>query len=253
MLTLISPAKTLDYSPTEVKAQDTPAFRKNANELVDILKTKSSKELMELMSISQKLGDENFQRYQDFSNRYSEYNSKAALLAFKGDVYLGLDAESLNQDELEFAQNHLRILSGLYGVLRPLDKMQPYRLEMGTALPNQNGKNLYEFWGDQITKNLNRELSKQDNRYIINLASKEYFSAVNTKKLKAKIIDINFREYRNGKLMFLSFNAKKARGFMARYIIQNRLDKPEHLKSFNIENYYFSEELSSEDQYSFVR
>ncbi len=253
MLIVISPAKTLDYSESKIEAQDSPKFRKQSADLVSILRGKTKAQLKSMMSISDKLADLNYERYQNFSSRYTDKNSKAALLAFKGDVYLGLDAESLDQADLEYAQDHLRILSGLYGVLKPLDKMQAYRLEMGTALKNEQGKDLYAFWDDQITKALNGVLASQKEKVLINLASNEYFKAVDPKKIKGKVLNIHFKEYRDGKLKFLSFNAKKARGMMSRYIIQNRVEKAEDLKAFNVENYYFSEEHSDESNFTFIR
>ena len=253
MIVLLSPAKTLDYSDTPVEAQDVPKFRKRTFELIQILKQKTPKDLMELMHISEKLADENYQRYQKFSKNYTTYNSKAALLAFKGDVYLGLEANTLDTKDMLYAQDHIRILSGLYGVLKPLDKMQPYRLEMGTSLENAFGGNLYKFWGDDITKAINRDLGKQKSKLVVNLASNEYFNAVDRKKIKAPILDIQFKEYKNGKLMFVSFTAKKARGLMARYIVTNRIENKEDVKSFNLEDYYFDAALSKENSYTFVR
>ena len=253
MLIVISPAKTLDYSESSVEALDSPKFRKQSLELVGILKEKSVAQLKSMMSISDSLAELNHSRYQNYSSRFTYHNSKAALLAFKGDVYLGLDAESLDQKDLEYAQDHLRILSGLYGVLKPLDKMQPYRLEMGTSLKNAQGNNLYDFWDDAITKELNKALKDQKDKVLVNLASNEYFKSVKKDKLKGEILDIQFKEYRDGKLKFLSFNAKKARGLMSRYIIQNRVEHKDKLKAFNLDNYYFNEELSSESNYVFVR
>jgi len=253
MLIVISPAKTLDYSDTEIKGTESPKFRKQSAELVELLRTKSRDEIKSLMSISDKLTELNYNRYQNFAARYTDNNSKAALLAFKGDVYLGLDAETLTVEDLEYAQDHLRILSGLYGVLKPLDKMQPYRLEMGTSLENAKGKNLYDFWGGQITKAINKALSGQKEKTLVNLASNEYFNAIDPDKIKGEVLDIHFREFRNGKLKFLSFNAKKARGLMSRYIIQNKIEKKQDLKGFNLDSYYFSEEHSTGNSFTFVR
>ena len=253
MITIISPAKTLDLSATETEAVDKPKFYKEAGNLSQILKTHSAKDLMKLMSVSEKLANLNYERFQNFSSRYTDNNSKAALLTFKGDVYLGLDAASLSAKDMNFAQDHLRILSGMYGILKPLDKMQPYRLEMGTKLKNPAGKDLYEFWGDQITKALNRELGKQKTKVLVNLASKEYYQVLQEKNIKAEIIHVHFRENRDGKLKFLSFNAKKARGLMSRYIITNKVDDLEGLKAFDLENYYFEESLSDKNNYYFIR
>ncbi|MBT8232495.1 MAG: peroxide stress protein YaaA [Saprospiraceae bacterium] len=253
MLALLSPAKTLDYSPTETEAVDLPKLRKDSLELIKILKTKSAQDLMKLMHITDNLANLNFDRYQTFSSRYTDKNSKASLLAFKGDVYLGLEADTLNQKEIAYAQDHIKILSGLYGILNPLDKMQPYRLEMGTKLKNERGSNLYKFWGNKITKEINKAISKHKHSAIINLASQEYFKVIDRKSIKAPILDINFREYKNGELKFISYTAKKARGLMARYIVKEEITNLEKLKGFNYENYTFEESLSDDNQYTFVR
>ncbi|MBT8189774.1 MAG: peroxide stress protein YaaA [Saprospiraceae bacterium] len=253
MISVLSPSKRLNYNDDQVKFRDTPMYSSKAKQLIGILKKKSKPEIMALMNINEKLADLNVDRYKSFKKDYTEDNSKAALLAFTGDVYLGLDAKSLTTNELEFAQGHLRILSGLYGLLKPLDAMQPYRLEMGSRLENRKGKNLYEFWGLDITKEINKLLATQNDPVLVNLASKEYFSVLDRKKIKGDIIDIHFKEFRNGQLKFLSFNAKKARGFMARYIIKNKIEDREGLKGFNLENYYFEESLSDSHNFTFVR
>lgn len=253
MITVLSPSKRLNYNDDQVEFRNTPLFSSKAKQLIGILKKRSKPEIMELMNINEKLADLNVGRYKSFSKEYTGDNSKAALLAFTGDVYLGLDAKSLSKDELEFAQEHLRILSGLYGILRPLDAMQAYRLEMGTELENRKGNNLYDFWGMEITKEINKLLAVQKDPVLVNLASKEYFSVLDRKKIKGEIIDIHFKEYRNGTLKFLSFNAKKARGFMTRYIIKNKIDDREGLKGFNLENYYYEETLSDSHNFTFVR
>lgn len=253
MLVLLSPAKTLDYTETTVKASKNPKFKEDALKLVGVLKEKSISEIMKLMSIKEKLGTLNYERFQNFSKSYTAKNSKAALFAFKGDVYLGLDAATLSEDELSYAQNHVRILSGLYGLLAPLDKMQPYRLEMGTTLKTEKGTNLYHFWDDKITKEANKQIKKQANPVLVNLASQEYFHVIKRDKIKGQVIDINFKEYRDGKLKFISFSAKKARGLMTRYIIKNNIENIEGLKGFNYEDYYFEENLSDDKQFTFVR
>ena len=253
MLVLLSPAKTLDYSPYKISAEDAPQLRKKTSELIKILKSKSANDISTLMHVKEKLAQLNYERYQNFSSRYTDKNSKAALFAFNGDVYTGMDAQSLTKSEIKRAQESVRILSGLYGLLRPLDKMQPYRLEMGTKLKNYNGSNLYHFWGDDITKLLNKDLKKQNTKLIVNLASKEYFSVVNKNLLDGEILDIGFKEYRNGKLTFISFNAKKARGLMTRYILKCNAKYKEDLKGFNYEDYGYDEELSSDNNYMFVR
>lgn len=253
MLILLSPAKTLDYSESPVKAEKAPKFRKDSQELINILKNKSVKDLMQMMHIKENLASLNFQRFQDYSSSFTAKNSKPAILAFKGDVYVGLDAATLNQRELDFTQEHVRILSGLYGILKPLDKMQPYRLEMGSKLKTEHGINLYHFWGDKLTKEINRTLKLQNSDIVINLASQEYFKALDRKKIKADILDINFRENRDGKLKFISYSAKKARGLMTRYIIKNKIMDTESIKGFNYENYYFDQDLSDDKQLTFVR
>ena len=253
MLVVLSPAKTLDYSPQSVQATKNPKFKKDAAELIEVLKTKTPKDLMKLMSIKDKLAELNYGRYQNFKKSYTEKNSKAALLAFKGDVYIGMDASTLSSKEILYAQDHVRILSGLYGILSPLDKMQPYRLEMGTSLKTERGSNLYHFWGDKVTKEINKQLKLHENKVLINLASKEYFHVVQRDNIKGKVLDINFKEIRDGKLKFISFSAKKARGLMARYIVKNKVSDIESLKGFNYENYYFDESLSNENEFIFVR
>ncbi len=253
MITVLSPAKTLNYKEEGYPATKSPQFKKKTAELIDILKTKSQKDIMDLMHIKEKLGALNYERYQQFSSSYTAKNSRSAISAFQGDVYVGLDAKSLSDKEITYAQDHVRILSGLYGLLRPLDRMQAYRLEMGTKLANNNGKDLYDFWGDDITKSLNKELKKHDSKYLINLASQEYFGAVNRKLLVAPIIDIAFKEERNGKLKFISFNAKKARGMMTRYIVQNQINDIEGLKGFDTEGYNYDESLSSDNLLTYIR
>lgn len=205
------------------------------------------------MHISDKLTEVNYNRYQNFSSRYTGSNSKAAIHAFKGDVYVGLEAETLTKSDIDFAESHLRILSGLYGLLKPMDKMQAYRLEMGTNLKNPKGKNLYDFWNGTLTSEINKTLKKNSNDLIVNLASKEYFSALDRKQLKGEIIDIGIKEYKEGKLKFISFNAKKARGLIARYIIKNRITTKKGLMGFDYDGYTYQEDLSSDNEFMFVR
>ena len=252
MITLISPAKTLDENPAHAHKHTLPIFLKESKTLVNLLKKYKVKDLMELMDISEKLAKQNYNRYRNFDSNFSLENSSPAILTFKGDVYLGLKAEEFDQDDLNFAQDNLRILSGLYGVLKPLDLMQPYRLEMGSRLTNRRGKDLYTFWGDRITKAINEDLEKNDAKVIINAASNEYFKAINKKKLKASIIDVNFFEERKGKRVFVSFSAKKARGLVSAFIIKNRITDPQQLKGFDEEDYIFDEETSNEHSYTFV-
>lgn len=253
MLMLLSPAKTLDYTETAVTTYSTPRLLDRSAQLVNVLKQKDPSDLKELMKISDKLAELNTTRYQQFSTPFDLDNAKQALLAFKGDVYTGLQAEEFNEQDRAFAQKHLRILSGLYGVLRPLDLMQPYRLEMGTRLPTQKGKNLYEFWDKDITETLNQDLAENGDEVVVNLASKEYFSSVQPEQLNARLLNIDFKEDRNDKLKVIAFNAKKARGDMARQIIKHKLDSPDDLKSLNVNGYIFRDDLSSNEHFVFVK
>lgn len=253
MLMLLSPAKTLDYSETAVKEYTQPRHLAQSTALVEVLKEKDESDLKSLMKISDKLAGLNATRYRQFSTPFNLENAKQALLAFKGDVYTGLNAEEFDEEERAFAQKHLRILSGLYGVLRPLDLMQPYRLEMGTRLQTEKGKNLYEFWGDEITETLNRDLADSQDGVVLNLASKEYFSAVKPQNLNARLLNVDFKEDRDGKLKVIAFNAKKARGEMARQIIKGKLESPEEIKALNVNGYLFHDDLSTGDHFVFVK
>lgn len=242
MLIVISPAKTLDFETehsTEKHSQ--PALVSQSERLIDVLTTLSPADIEKLMKISPKLSELNVARYHEWELPFSLKNSKQAVHAFKGDVYTGLDAESLNDSDLQYSQDHLRILSGLYGVLRPLDLMQPYRLEMGIRLENPNGKNLYEFWGDLITQTLNEQLSAIDSNVLINLASNEYFKSVKHKKLEADIVTPVFKDWKNGQYKMISFFAKKARGLMTAWVIKNRIESVDELANFNVDGYQFSE------------
>lgn len=253
MLTVISPAKTLDFdTPSHTKKHTQPRFLAQSEKLIEQLKKLSSQEIASLMSISDKLAGLNMARFQQWQTPFTEDNAKQAILAFKGDVYTGLDAETLDEKGLDFAQQHLRVLSGLYGVLRPLDLMQPYRLEMGTSFQNDAGRDLYTFWGDQLQKSLEAEPALEDG-ILINLASNEYFKAVNAKKLKATIITPVFKDWKNGQYKMISFYAKKARGLMSRYIIDHQIDSPEKLKQFDSEGYRFSAEMSQKNDWVFIR
>ncbi len=253
MITLLSPAKTLDYSKDGKYGHTNSRLLDDTLRLVDNLKKKSSKKLQKLMHISKDLGDLNAQRYSEFSPNFDDKNSKPAILAFKGDVYLGLEADTFTVEDMGFAQDHLRVLSGLYGLLRPLDLMQAYRLEMGTSLRTTRGKNLYQFWKNRITDLLNKDLEEHENKAVLNLASQEYFKAINTKRLEGKLLNVNFKEDRDGSLKFISFNAKKARGLMARFVVEQKIDIVEDLKAFDTEGYYFSPEHSSEKEWLFIR
>lgn len=253
MLMVISPAKTLDYeSPLATREYSRPAFLEDSRELIDQLKDLEPHQVSNLMGISDKLGQLNAERFQSWHTPFTPENARQAVLAFKGDVYTGLDAESFSDSDFEFAQNHLRILSGLYGLLRPLDLMQPYRLEMGTRFANHRGKDLYAFWGNTLTSALN-DLLLQDDKVLINLASNEYFRSVQARHLDARVITPQFRDWKNGQYKMISFYAKKARGLMCRYAIQNRITQASDLKGFNLAGYAFSDEQSSGDQWVFLR
>ncbi|WP_395344791.1 peroxide stress protein YaaA [Ningiella sp. W23] len=257
MLILVSPAKNLDYQSDipAVKATQ-PRLSAQIDTLVKVCKKLSPADLSSLMSISDKLSILNAERFNSFETPFTEQNARPAIYAFNGDVYAGLDALSLGDEAIEFAQSHLRILSGLYGVLRPLDLMQPYRLEMGTKLLTPKGKSLYEFWGSDITDLIKQDLSTQGDSVIVNLASNEYFSSVKTSELKnngATIITPHFKDEKNGKYKIISFYAKKARGMMARYIIENQLKDVSKLKNFDTAGYRFDEQASTQSDFMFKR
>jgi len=249
MLAVISPSKTQDFEPVQVDVFTQTRQIEQSQVLVDLLKEKTQDDIASLMSISDKLSKLNFDRFQTFSTPFTLSNAKQALLAFKGDVYNGIDAQSLSLDDFEFAQGHLRMLSGLYGVIRPLDLIQPYRLEMGTKLKNGQGKNLYEFWGDQISQVLNEDESE----VIINLASNEYFKGIDKKSINAKIVNIAFKELKNDTYKIIGIYAKRARGLMVNYMIKNRLTDPELLKDFNVEGYQFRQTMSDDLTWVFTR
>lgn len=254
MLIVVSPAKNLDYDTPPVTDKFTqPEFIEQAQILINELKPLSVQDIAELMKLSDKLASLNVARYESWTPEFTPSNAKQSVLAFNGDVYTGLDAESLSEDDLSFAQDHLRILSGLYGLLKPLDLMQPYRLEMGTKFQNSRGKNLYEFWGNQISDRLNSELAGSSSPVLINLASNEYFKAAKVKNIQARVITPAFKDWKNGQYKMISFYAKKARGLMARYIIQNKIEDPEQLKGFDLEGYRFSESMTEGDTWTFIR
>lgn len=252
MKIIISPAKSLDFDtklPTQKFTES--SFLKNSEIINKVLKQKTPKQLSELMAISDKLAQLNYQRNQEWELPFSVDNARPAVYAFNGDVYSGLEAYTLTEDKVNELQNKLRILSGLYGVLKPLDLIRPYRLEMGTRLAIGDAKNLYEFWEKTITEALNDEMEKGE--LLINLASKEYADAIDFKALKAQVVTPEFKDYKNGKLKVISFYAKKARGLMVRYIIDNNCKTIEDLKGFNIENYRFDQNLSTDNQLVFTR
>ncbi len=254
MLALISPAKTLDYEtalPTDTYTQ--PRLLAQSQQLIDVCRKLSASEIASLMTVSEKIANLNVERFRDWNADFDFSNARQALFAFKGDVYTGLDAYHLKDREIDFAQQHLRMLSGLYGLLRPLDLMMPYRLEMGTKLKNSRGHNLYEFWGSIITDQINQDLAEIDAKVLVNLASDEYYKSVNEKKIQAEIIKPVFLDQKNGKYKVISFYAKKARGLMARYLIENKLSQVEQLKAFDSEGYYFDAESSSDKELVFKR
>jgi len=254
MLTVISPAKTLDFeSPPVTDAYTQPAHLTQSRKLVRRLRELSAADIARLMHVSDSLAELNQQRFRQWKTPFKPENARQALFAFKGDVYIGLDAESMSPTDIEFAQDHLRILSGLYGLLRPLDLMQAYRLEMGTRLDTEQGTNLYQFWDGKITDALNRELKQSDSQTLINLASGEYFKSIKLKQLKANIVTPAFKEYRDGQYKFIQYFAKKARGLMARYLIDNRIDEPEALKDFDYEGYRYDPALSENHEWVFTR
>ena len=254
MLMLLSPAKTLDYeTPATTNSFSIPDYLGKSSELVKVMKQKSFLDLMELMQVSQKIAELNVERFNQWKLPFSTENAKQAVLAFKGDVYTGLDASALSENRLAYTQSHLRILSGLYGLLRPLDLMQPYRLEMGLKLTTKKGENLYQFWGEKITDALNVLLAKQDEPVLINLASNEYFKSVQKKNLDGRLITPEFKDWKNGKYKMISFFAKKARGLMVRYAIDHNIQKAEVLQNFDYDGYHFNLELSRADKWVFSR
>ncbi|MEN8120483.1 MAG: peroxide stress protein YaaA [Bacteroidota bacterium] len=255
MLFVISPAKSLDFSlKVDLKEKSEPVFLNEAQVLVEELRKYKHEELSSLMGISAKLAELNYERFIKWHLPFTSQNAKPAINVFKGDVYLGLDAKSLSIKEIEFANNHLRILSGLYGVLSPLDIIQEYRLEMGTKLTNPIGKNLYEFWGNKITLEINKAIEESSGeKVLINLASNEYFKSILKKDLNYDVVTPVFKDYKNGQYKIISFFAKKARGLMSRFIIQNNITKSEDIKAFDSANYLFNPKLSSEKEWVFIR
>lgn len=254
MLFLLSPAKTLDYqTPAHVAAHTKPLFAKQAAELIGVLREQSPAEIARLMNLSDTLAQLNAARYAAWSPRFTAANSKQAALAFDGDVYDGLDAGTLSAEQLDWAQQHVAILSGLYGVLRPLDRMQPYRLEMGTRLANPKGKDLYAYWRSAIAPYLNQRLAEDPAPVVVNLASEEYFKAVDRQALKARVIHCVFEDWKGGVYKIISFHAKRARGLMARYAIEKRLSKPALLQRFAADGYAYDAAASEPDRMVFRR
>lgn len=254
MLIVVSPAKKLDYeTPVKTPKATLPDFLDQSQILIDRLRQLSALDLAELMHLSMNLAELNFDRYHAWTQDIGEHNAKPCLLAFKGDVYTGMAADDFSADDLNYAQTHLRILSGLYGLLRPLDLMMPYRLEMGTRLENERGKNLYEFWGQRITDAINAQLEKQGDDVLINLASNEYFKSVKPKQVNGRIITPQFKERKGDDYKMIGIYAKKARGLLSRFILKNQLTQPDQLKQFDDEGYQYNGLLSSEHNWVFTR
>ncbi|KAA0012217.1 peroxide stress protein YaaA [Billgrantia pellis] len=254
MLSVISPAKTLDFeTPATTAIHSQPDFLDRSRELIEILRDYSPQRLSELMGISDKLAGLNAARFAEWHTPFTRHNAKPAAQAFQGDVYVGLEADTFGDGDNDFAQRHLRILSGLYGLLRPLDLIQPYRLEMGTRLPNPAGKDLYAYWQDTLTEAVNRTVADSGSKVLVNLASNEYFKAIDTRRLQARLITPVFRDEKNGQYKIISFYAKKARGLMAAWAIRQRLDDPEGLKEFDVAGYAFAPAMSEGDTFVFTR
>lgn len=254
MLAVVSPAKKLDFeTPVPEMPVTQPVFLDDAVELVAVAQKKTRRDLMNLMHISEDLAELNVQRFAHFSTPFSRDNAKPAVYAFRGDTYIGLDADNLTSEDLDWAEDHFRMLSGLYGVLKPRDLMQAYRLEMGTRLENSRGKNLYEFWGDKIARHLNDITLEHKNRTLVNLASNEYFKAVKTKLIEGPVITPVFKEIKGNTAKVIGFSAKRARGMMSRFMIKNRIEAPEDLKSFDMDGYVYRDDLTQGNDWVFTR
>ena len=254
MLAIISPAKTLDFESTVRNLPvSQPRLTDYSEQLIEICRKLSPQDIASLMSISDKLAGLNAARFAEWTKTHNEKNARAAIFAFKGDVYTGLDVNSLSDEDISFAQTHLRMLSGLYGLLQPLDLMQPYRLEMGTKLTTPKGKDLYAFWGNTITQAVQQAIDAQGDDVLVNLASEEYYKSIKPSRLDAQIVKPVFLDYKNGKYKTVSFYAKKARGLMCRYMIQNRLTQVEQLKDFDLNGYWFDKTASTEKEFVFKR
>ena len=254
MIITLSPSKGQDFeTPALTKKYSRPADLMASGLLIKELRKIKAEQLRELMDVSSNIAELNVARYKSFKTPFTPKNARQALLAFKGDVYSGIDVEHFSAADYDYAQDHLRILSGLYGCLRPLDLIQPYRLEMKTRLKNPRGDNLYQFWGEEITNSLNKVLKKQQQAVLVNLASNEYFKSVKPQLLQGELLNINFKETKNGKTRVVAIFAKRARGMMADYIIRNRIEEPAGIKKFRKDGYRFSKELSDDRQWTFVR
>lgn len=253
MIAVVSPAKNLDFkSKYDVKTTQ-PRLLDCTNELIDVMRSKSVDDVTELMSISRQLAGLNVHRFKEYRPAHTAENSQPSVFAFNGDVYQGLQAQTFDEGKLEFAQKHLRILSGLYGLLRPLDLIQPYRLEMGTKLAFDDFKTLYQYWDNTILNLLLEDLKEQGDDIIVNLASNEYFKSIDKKNVPARVIDVEFKDLKNDKYKIVSFYAKKARGLMSRFIIENAITNPDDLRGFDYKGYYFDESESSENKLAFKR
>ena len=254
MLIVVSPAKTLDYeSPLATERYTQPEFIDQSAQLIEVCRKLTPADVSALMKVSDKIAGLNVARFEQWDTRFTTDNARQAILAFKGDVYTGLDAASMSEADFDYAQTHLRMLSGLYGLLKPLDLMQPYRLEMGTKLANERGSNLYQFWGSLITDKLNEALAEHESDVLVNLASNEYFKAVKVKQLNSQVVTPVFKDCKNGQYKVISFYAKKARGMMARYIIDNQIDSVEALQNFDVAGYYFVADESTANELVFKR
>lgn len=254
MLILVSPAKTLDFEqPPLTQTHTRPDFLAYSQELIQVCQRLTPSDIATLMKVSDNIAGLNAARFGEWTPDYSIDNAKQAIFAFRGDVYTGFDADTLTPEQLERSQSQLRILSGLYGLLRPLDLILPYRLEMGTAIANPKGKNLYDFWGNTLTEAVNNAVAAQGDEIIINLASNEYFKAIKPKQLAGQLITPVFKDFKNGQYKVISFFAKKARGMMARYIIEQQVSSIDELKAFDVAGYYYSEELSKPNEPTFLR
>ncbi len=254
MLIIISPAKTLDYeTPSTTNSHSQSDYLPEATQLVEQMRHYSAADISAIMGVSDKIAQLNVIRFKQWHTPFTPSNAKQAILAFKGDVYSGLDASRFSEDELQFSQRHLRILSGLYGLLRPLDLMQPYRLEMGRKIETARGRNLYQFWGDLITTGINQQMLQSNSGYLINLASNEYFKAVKPALIQGEVITPLFKDYKNGSYKVVGVYAKKARGKLSRYIIKNRLSSPEELKDFTDDGYCFNPQLTQGNEWVFSR
>ena len=254
MLITLSPSKGQDFTEAPLtKKHSKPADLKDSELLIKELRKINSKALQELMTVSENIAELNVKRFKKFSTPFTAKNAKQAIFAFKGDVYSGINIEEFTEDDYAYAQDHLRILSGFYGCLRPLDLIQPYRLEMKTKLKNPRGDNLYQFWDDRITKSINKELKKQKEPVLVNLASNEYFKSVKPKLLQGRLLNINFKETKDGKTRVVAIFAKRARGMMTDYIIRNRIENPEDIKKFKLGGYKFNKALSDDKQWTFER